>query len=209
MKRAMIACVLGMAMLAASANAMPESEYEAAKNEAMRGSDPFASIRAFDKLLARTDLTTDQRALALYGRSIYRCGNGRNTEGCVADLQEMLRIAPNYRLANSARSEIKYAQGQIAATEKRLKYGNGKTGAEAAAQHFSDLLNLGRHDEAIAYMRQMKQAGYTPYPTDMEALFKMRRLCPLPPNSGVPGFPVWEMYEGSTYQSVYLCTDKK
>ncbi len=151
------------------AYAMEKADFETAKQEANRAENDFVSIQKYDVLLNRKDLSLDQRVQALYGRAIEKCMGGQDSIGGQKDYKTIVEIAPTHRLAKRAAEQITYVQGQIDATQERILTNEGP-------DHFRDLFMLGRHDEAISYIKKNPVMPNSVYIQDLE---EMGKLCPV------------------------------
>lgn len=160
----------GMAALAACTTSAPstgmDGNFETVLAEALGTANPYEADAAMTALLARTDLSDDQRARALYRRGSLRRMEGNDRPGAVEDFEAMLEIAPSHALAGNARTELSFARTDLQnlqANELRLL---------THAEWFDTVWALGKRQEAadryrnarlsptVEQVKSLEQAGF-------------------------------------------------
>ena len=190
------------AFLSACSNAptvappLSDAEFEKVLDTARTRDDAFQEDRNLTTLLERPNLTMEQRLRTLVVRAIGRSTVAENKNGAIADYEEVLSLAPpNHPLVARVREDLDYVRQQKRYIEDRLQ-GRARTDNN---QRFQDLLALGRHDEAAAFMRQ---AGLSPHAIYIEKLAKLGYLCEGPGYSGAS----YQWGASNTgYHVVYWC----
>jgi hypothetical protein len=84
--------------------------------------NPYEVDAALTELLADPALAPAERAEAYYQRGSLRRLAGDNRRGAVADLQQVLTIAPAHPRAAQAQVELELAQSDLESLEPRLNY---------------------------------------------------------------------------------------
>lgn len=188
--------------LSACSNAPPaalplsDAEFQKVFDAAHTPNDAFQEDRNLTAVLARSDLTLEQRLKTLNFRAIGRSTTAEDKNGAIADYEEMLKLAPaGHPIAARVREDLDYVRQQKRFVEDRLE-GRARTDNN---QRFQDLLALGRHDEAVAFMRQ---ANLRPHAVYIEKLAKLGYLCEGVGSSG----PSYEWGASNTgYHTVHWC----
>ncbi len=203
--KATFAAALFAAFLSACSNTptaappLSDAEYQKVFEASRSPSDVFEEDRNLSSLLARSDLTLDQRLRTLNYRAIGRSTTGENKNGAIADYEEMLRLAPSdHPLVARVTEDLDYVRQQKGYIEERL---NDRARSDSR-QRFQDLLALGRHDEAVQFMRQ---SNLQPQPIYVEKLAKLGYLCEGPGYSGVNY--QWGS-AGAGYHVVFWCDSR-
>jgi hypothetical protein len=184
-RRAAIATAFFVSTLSACSGAPPlpppplsDAKFQQIFDAARAPDDAFREDRNLTVLLARTDLSLEQRLKTLDFRAIGRSTTGENKNGAIADYEELLALAPsNHPMVARVREDLDYVRQQKRYIEDRLE---GRARSDNS-QHFEDLLALGRHDEAVAFM---KYTGLKPHAVYIEKLAKLGYLCEGPTHSG-------------------------
>ena len=146
--------VLLLAVAAACATA-PEPAAPFAERLAATESagNPYEVDAALSELLADPKLATADRAEALYRRGSLRRLAGDDRRGAVADLEQMLALAPDHPRAEQARVELNLARSDLEALEPRLAY------MLTLPQWFDVAWSLGERDQPA---RRYQTAGLSP-----------------------------------------------
>jgi hypothetical protein len=199
-----------VAMLLASAcEALPEdsrgraatptaSEFKAIMSSAMVPDNPFAEDRNLTAILSRSEITLQQRLEVLAMRAAGRSTTGSNLMGAIADYEEIIQTAPlDHRLLRVARDEKSYSETQKAYLDKRIAAGPGQPANWP--NYFNDLMQLGRHQDAIAFAKTAKLRLTS---AQAERLTEAGYLCEGPGFSG-PSFQ-WGS-TGAGFHVVYWC----
>lgn len=182
-RKAAFAALLAAFASACSSGAQPtgplnDFEFQRLFEAARSPNDAFQEDRNLTIVLARTDLTMDQRLKTLNLRATGRSSAAEDKNGAITDYEEFLRIAPSdYPTAPRVREDLDYVKQQKRLIEDRLE---GRARSDNN-QRFQDLLTLGRHDEAAAFVRQ---SGLTPSSIYVEKLTRLGYLCEGPAYSG-------------------------
>jgi hypothetical protein len=132
------------------------------------GTDYFGQERAITALLARDDLTTEQRLTALMQRANLRGTIAENRPGAVEDYNAVLALAPEgHRFIAIATERKTYTETQVGHLVRRLN------APGPGSQRIQDMLAMGQHDEAAKFFRDgLGSALYT-----VETLHKLGYLC--------------------------------
>jgi hypothetical protein len=175
---------------------LADAEFQQMFDAARVSNDAFREDRNLTSILSRTDLSLQQRIKTLNFRAIGRSTTGENKNGAIADYEELLRLAaPGDPLIPRVQENLDYVKQQKKYIEDRLE-GRARSSND---DRFQDLLALGRHDEAAAFM---KQSGLKPNSIYIEKLAKLGYLCEGPGYSG-PSYR-WG-YENTGFHTVYWC----
>lgn len=206
-----VAAMVAAAALAGCASApdapaqptyLSDAEFQAlmrAPPTGLPGSDYFGEERALTKLLARDDLTAEQRLTALMQRANKRGTIAEDRPGAIADYEQVLATAPaGHRYIAQATESKAYAETQMGHINRRLAAGP----AADRDQYFSDLLAAGRHDEAAAYFREGGRGGIYA----VEKLHKLGYLCE---GAGYSGRSYSWGSENTRKPTVYWCDTKQ
>lgn len=100
---------------------MVQEGFESVFRRAETSGSPVAADRDLSALLARTDLSEDQRARAFYLRAMKRWRGGVNKPGAVADFEAFLKLRPIDPKASEARRNQGFARNEIRGHESRLR----------------------------------------------------------------------------------------
>ena len=136
--------------------------------EALIEADPYRAEARLSTLLARTDITTQQRADALYHRAGLRRLGAENRLGAADDYTEMLALAPDHALSEKARLELDYTREDIASLQAGLQR------IMNLPNWFESAWVLGRHEEAAA---RYQRSGISPTPTQVAKLRARGFIC--------------------------------
>jgi hypothetical protein len=199
-----------VAMLLASAcEALPEnpngraatptdSQFKAILSQAAAPDNPFAEDRNLTAILSWPEITLDQRLQVLAIRAAGRSTTGSNLMGAIADYEEIIQTAPlEHRLLRVARDEKAYSETQKTYLDRRIAAGPGQQANWSA--YFNDLMQLGRHQDAIAFAKTAKLRLSA---AQAERLTEAGYLCEGAGFSG-PSFQ-WGS-AGAGYHVVYWC----
>ncbi len=181
-----------------AAMAPTEAQFRAILSSAMVPDNPFAEDRNLTALLSRTEFTLDQRLQVLAMRAAGRSTTGSNLMGAIADYEEIIQTAPpDHRLTRVARDEKAYSETQKSYLDRRIAAGPGQ--AANWPTYFNDLMQLGRHQDAIAFAKTAKLKLTA---AQAERLTEAGYLCEGAGYSG-PSFQ-WGS-AGAGYHVVYWC----
>lgn len=137
------------------ASAPTEAEFKMIMSSAMAPDNPFAEDRNLTAILSRAEITLDQRLQVLAMRAAGRSTTGSNLMGAIADYEEIIQTAPpDHRLLRVARDEKTYSETQKTYLDRRIVAGPGQPANWSA--YFNDLMQLGRHQDAIAFAKTAK-----------------------------------------------------
>jgi hypothetical protein len=196
-------------LLASACEALPEdrnsrvptptdAEFRAIMSGAMAPDNPFAEDRNLTAILSRAEITLDQRLQVLAMRAAGRSTTGSNLMGAIADYEEIIQTAPqDHRLLRVARDEKAYSETQKTYLDRRIAAGPGQ--AANWPTYFNDLMQLGRHQDAIAFAKTAKLRLNA---AQAERLTEAGYLCEGAGYSG-PSFQ-WGS-AGAGYHVVYWC----
>jgi tetratricopeptide (TPR) repeat protein len=196
-------------LLASACEALPEetigrastptdAQFRAMMSAAMVPDNAFAEDRNLTAILSRSEITLDQRLQVLAMRAAARSTTGANLMGAIADYEEIIQTAPqDHRLLRVARDEKAYSETQKTYLDRRIAAGPGQ--ATNWSNYFNDLMQLGRHQDAIAFAKTAKLRLST---AQAERLTEAGYLCEGVGYSG-PSFQ-WGS-AGAGYHVVYWC----
>jgi hypothetical protein len=195
-------------LLACACEALPEgprlaatptdAEFKTIMNDAMAPDNPFAEDRNLTAILSRAEITLDQRLQVLAMRAAGRSTTGSNLMGAIADYEEIIQTAPeDHRLLRVARDEKAYSETQKAYLDRRIAAGPGQ--AANWSTYFNDLMQLGRHQDAIAFAKTAKLRLSAP---QAERLTEAGYLCE---GAGFSGPSYQWGSAGAGYHVVYWC----
>lgn len=119
-------------------------------------------------LLARTDLTEDQRATALYTRADKRLDGRFDLPGAVADFDAFLALRPEDARASTATRRKLFATEEIEAAERRLAQ------LQNLADWFDDKVLMG---DVAAGAARYRKSGLTPNPAHLYLLKESGYVC--------------------------------
>jgi hypothetical protein len=132
-----------------------DAQFKAMMNAALVPNNPFAEDRNLTAILSRPEITLDQRLQVLAMRAAGRSTTGSNLMGAIADYEEIIQTAPRgHRLAKVAADEKAYSETQKGYLDRRIASGPGP--AANWSDYFNDLMQLGRHQEAVSFARGSK-----------------------------------------------------
>ncbi len=137
--------------------------------EAIAEANPYNADEDLTELLARTTLTADQRAQALYYRGSIRRQAGDDRRGAVADFEEMLALAPDHSLAERAKTELEFARADVEAIETSMNR------FLTLSQWFDGTWVLGDHDAAAT---RYQRSGLAPNAEQVKKLQAAGYVCP-------------------------------
>ncbi len=165
-RRMMMGHTIAAVLLVSACEALPEgqgsraatptdAEFKAIMSGAMAPDNPFAEDRNLTAILSRSEITLDQRLQVLAMRAAGRSTTGSNLMGAIADYEEIIQTAPpDHRLLRVARDEKTYSETQKTYLDRRIAAGPGQAANWSA--YFNDLMQLGRHQDAIAFAKTAK-----------------------------------------------------
>jgi hypothetical protein len=203
------AIAAALLLLASACAALPEeqrqmaatptdAQFKAIMSNAMTPENPFTEDRNLTAILSRPEITLDQRLQVLAMRAAVRSTTGSNLMGAIADYEEIIQTAPpDHRLLRVARDERAYSETQKTYLDRRIAAGPGQ--AANWPNYFNDLMQLGRHQDAIAFARTTKlrlSAGQA------ERLTEAGYLCE---GAGFSGPSYQWGNAGAGYHVVYWC----
>ncbi|HEX5007822.1 MAG TPA: hypothetical protein VFV70_11950 [Hyphomonadaceae bacterium] len=200
--------LLAAMLLASACQALPantnatatptDNEFRSIMSSARVPDNPFAEDRNLTAILSRVEITLDQRLQVLAMRAAGRSTTGSNLMGAIADYEEIIQTAPpDHRLMRVAKDEKAYSETQKAYLDRRIAAGPGQ--AANWSTYFNDLMQLGRHQDAIAFARTAKLKLTA---LQAERLTKAGYLCEGVGYSG-PSYQ-WGA-AGAGYHVVYWC----
>jgi len=207
-RRMMMGQAIAAVLLASACEALPENphlaatptdaEFRAMMSGAMAPDNPFAEDRNLTAILSRAEITLDQRLQVLAMRAAGRSTTGSNLMGAIADYEEIIQTAPlDHRLLRVARDEKAYSETQKTYLDRRIAAGPGQAANWSA--YFNDLMQLGRHQDAIAFARTAKlRLGAA----QAERLTEAGYLCE---GAGFSGPSYQWGSSGAGYHVVYWC----
>jgi hypothetical protein len=208
-RRMMMGHTLAAMLLASACEALPEAsrvtaatptpaEFKAIMSSALVPDNPFAEDRNLTAILSRREITLEQRLEVLAMRAAGRSTTGSNLMGAIADYEEIIQTAPQeHRLLEVARDEKAYSETQKTYLDRRIAAGPGQ--AANWPNYFNDLMQLGRHQDAIAFAKTAKLRLSA---AQAERLTEAGYLCEGAGFSG-PSFQ-WGS-AGAGYHVVYWC----
>jgi hypothetical protein len=208
-RRMMMGHTLAAMLLASACEALPEdsrataatptpAEFKAIMSSALVPDNPFAEDRNLTAILSRREITLEQRLEVLAMRAAGRSTTGSNLMGAIADYEEIIQTAPqDHRLLKVARDEKAYSETQKTYLDRRIAAGPGQ--AANWPNYFNDLMQLGRHQDAIAFAKTAKLRLSA---AQAERLTEAGYLCEGAGFSG-PSFQ-WGS-AGAGYHVVYWC----
>ena len=127
-----------------------------------------ASDMALTALLARTDLTLDQRAEATFRRADERWTKKYNLPGAIEDFEAFLALSPEDPRTNAVQRDKVFAATEIENAQRRL------AGLQNITDWFDDKVLMGDLDDgAVRY----KQAGLTPNDLHLYLLREAGHVC--------------------------------
>ena len=160
------------ALLAACATAPEAADTgpppEAVIAEALSETNPFEAEALLSDLLARSSLTTEQRAQALYHRGSLRRQDADDREGAVEDFEALLALAPDHSLAPNAQTELDYVRTDIEEIKASMnRFLN-------LPDWFDGTWTLGQHEQAVTRYRT---SGLAPTPEQVQTLIQAGYIC--------------------------------
>ncbi len=157
--------------LAGCASAPPADmgpAFDVAMSEAKSDANPYEADKTLTALLDRSDLSTDQRARALYARGSLRRQASDDRPGAVKDFEAMLKLAPDHALVQNAKEELAFAEADVETIETGLKR------MLTLSQWFDSKWVLGEHDEAA---KRYRKSGLSPNEVQVGKLRAAGYLC--------------------------------
>ncbi|MHA7900365.1 MAG: tetratricopeptide repeat protein [Henriciella sp.] len=128
----------------------------------------FASDRDLTTLLARDDLTPDQRADAVFLRAKKRFEGRYNMPGAIKDYDQFIALAPADPRIATAERHIVFAATEIENAQRRLAQ------LQNLPDWFDDKVLMGEFDTAVARYRK---AGLTPTESQVYLLREAGYVC--------------------------------
>lgn len=151
---------------------LSETQYDEVMRAAQVPSDAYKEERNYTAILKRADLSDDQKLRTLYIRAVIRGTTASNLEGSLQDYNELLsKLPPDHRLFKSSTDNKAYAERQKGYIEGRLAKGPA---GEPAKDYLEDLLMIGRHQDAIAFV---KSGRVQPSELQVEKFAKLGFMC--------------------------------
>lgn len=176
---------------------LSETQYDDVMKAAQVPSDAYKEERNYSAILQRADLTPDQKLRTLYLRAVIRGTTASNLNGSLEDYATLLsQLPPEHRLFKSATDNKAYAEKQKGYIEGRLAKGPR---GRPANEYVEDLLSMGRHQEAMAFI---KSSGLSPSDLQVEKFAKLGYMCE-GPGYGGPQYR-WG-YSNTGYHDVRWC----
>jgi hypothetical protein len=180
-----------------SAAKLSETQYDDVMKAAQVPSDAYKEERNYTAILQRADLTPDQKLRTLYLRAVIRGTTASNLNGALQDYATLLsQLPPEHRLYKSATDNRTYGERQKEYIEQRIAKGPR---AQPAKDFLDDLIALGRHTDAVAFV---KSSGMAPSDLQVEKFAKLGYMCE-GPGYGGPQFR-WG-YSNTGYHDVHWC----
>lgn len=131
------------------------------------------------RLLARTDLTVEQRAMALLARGNKRLDMKLNIPGAIEDFDAYLVLSPNSPRAATVNRRKLFASEEIEAAERRLAQ------LQNLSDWFDDKVLMG---DIAAGAARYRTSGLTPNPVQLYLLRESGYVCR--PEEAVESEPV-------------------
>lgn len=147
---------------------MAQESFDEAMRRAAANPSPASVDRELSNLLARTDLTEDQRVDALYLRADKRWRGKFNVPGAVADYDQFLGLRPLDSRAADAKRHVGFARSEIRAAESRLR------SLQNITNWFNDKVIMGRVTEAA---QRYQRSGLTPTERQTYTLREAGYIC--------------------------------
>lgn len=163
-----LAGFLGLAACATVPPTLDPQLFEAEMVRLDANPSPASRDAAFGELLARTDLTEDQRATALYSRADKRLDGKFNLPGAVADFDAFLAAYPDDARAATATRRKLFATEEIEAAERRLAQ------LQNLSDWFDDKVLMG---DIAAGAARYRTSGLTPNPAQIYLLRESGYVC--------------------------------
>ena len=157
-----------LALAAACASAPPAVPFADRLAAAEAAGNPYETDAALTELLADPKLAGADRAEALYQRGNLRRLAGDNRRGAVADLEQVLALAPDHPRAEQAAKDLEMARTDLNALEPRLGY------MLTLPQWFDVAWTLGERD---APARRYQASGLSPTETQVQKLEDAGFIC--------------------------------
>ncbi len=152
-------------------DAAPEMEqagFEQVMARAASNPSPAAIDRDLTALLARTELSDDQKAKVYRLRGEKRWRGGFNKPGAVEDFDSFLALRPADQEVANVRTERRSAQSEISNHQQRLR------GLQTLPAWFDDKVAMGEIAEAAARYRK---SGLTPTDRQVYTLREAGYIC--------------------------------
>ena len=183
--------------ITASVPKLSETQYDDVMKAAQVPFDAYKEERNYTAILQRADLTPDQKLRTLYLRAVVRGTTASNLNGALQDYATLLsQLPPEHRLYKPATDNKIYGERQKEYIERRLAQGPK---AQPAREFLDDLLAIGRHADAVAFM---KSSNMSPSDLQIEKFAKLGYMCE-GPGYGGPQFRWGSSKTG--YHDVHWC----
>lgn len=143
-------------------------EFETDMATALSQADPYQADFMIGQILEWPDLSSEQKARALYHRGSLRRQTGNNRLGAVTDFEAMLALTPTHNLAGHARTELSYTRQDIQKLRNRLKR------LLTHAEWFDAMWTLGERDQAA---KRYQKARLSPTVAQVKALRATGHIC--------------------------------
>lgn len=147
---------------------MEQVSFSSALERARTNPSPPSADLGLSNLLSRTDLTSEQRAEALFLRAEKRRLGNYNLPGAVADYEAFLVLRPLDSKASFAKRDVGFARNSIRSAERRLAY------IQTLPAWFDDKVLMGRLPEAAA---RYERSGLTPTERQIYTLREAGYIC--------------------------------
>ena len=147
---------------------MEQAGFEQIMARAATNPSPAAIDRDLTGLLARTELSDDQKAKIYRLRGEKRWRGGYNKPGAIEDFDSFLAMRPSDPEAANVRTERRSAQSEISGHQRRLR------GLQTLPAWFDDKVAMGGIAEAAARYRK---SGLTPTDRQVYTLREAGYVC--------------------------------
>ncbi|MEL8054925.1 MAG: hypothetical protein AAGK66_02130 [Pseudomonadota bacterium] len=147
---------------------MDPVEFSALFERAKANPSPPSADQALTELLARSDLTEEQRVEATYLRAEKRRTGNFNLPGAVTDYDAFLATRPLDPKAADAKRHLGTTKTRIRSAEQRLAY------LQTLRAWFDDSVLMGRVSEAAA---RYEKSGLTPTEAQVYTLREAGYIC--------------------------------
>jgi hypothetical protein len=179
---------------------LTETQYDDVMKAARVPDNAYKEERNYTAIMQRGDLTPDQKLRTLYLRAVIRGTTASNLNGSIEDYTTLVgQLTPEHPLFKRANDNKAYAITQKGYIEGRLAKGPK---GEPANDYITDLLSMGRHAEAVTFI---KSGGGQPSELQVEKFAKLGYMCE-GPGYGGPAFR-WG-YTNTGYHDVHWCDVK-
>lgn len=165
--------LLGLVMvLCAACETVPATMDAAVFDAEIAQLDNHPSIASaeqrFERLLARTDLTAEQRAEVLFLRAEQRLDRRFNLPSAIDDFDPFALLQPEDPRAATSKRRVLFAQAEVTAAQRRLAR------LQNLSNWFDDKVLMGDLDAAA---ERYKTAGLTPNPAQLYLLREAGFVC--------------------------------